>query len=200
MSSASFLEEFSGGHKSASADHNSTNSPTIQADSRAAFDEGYNCGWQDGVASVENDEGKQKAALAEALQEIKFTYFEARQHVLKSLRPVLEAMVDTALPQAVATSLGAHVVELLQGFSTKLESTAVLTCAPENETMLREAADTAVDFPIEIVTEATLTANQVVLHFEEGQSRIDLDATLASIRTSIDEFYADPTEEYAKHA
>lgn len=200
MSSASFLEEFSGGHKATANGSDALSSQTAQADNRAAFDEGYNCGWQDGVASVESDEGKQKAALAEALQEIKFTYFEARQHVLKSLRPVLEAMVDTALPRATANSLGAHVIELLQGYSGNLESTAILTCAPQNEAMLREAAEAAIDFPIEIVTEATLAENQVVLHFDEGQSRIDLDATLASIRKSVEEFYAEPAEEYAKHA
>lgn len=200
MSNSAFLEEFSGAQRQVSRQESGPMAPSDQPDSRASFDEGYNCGWQDGVASVENDEGKQRAALSEALQELKFTYFEARQHVLQSVRPVLEAMVDVALPKVVAASLGAQLVELLEGFSKKLESTAILSCAPENEAMLREAAEAAVDLPITIETEATLTATQVVLHFEQGQSRIDLDATLAAIRERIEEFYAEPTEEFADHA
>jgi len=197
MSGLEFLEEFSANAGVPAQQNAESTQPAV--DSRAAFDEGYNCGWQDGAASIECDVARQQQALAEAFQEVKFTYFEARQHILNSVRPVLEAMVDVALPKAMAPTLGAHVVDLLDGLASKVESTVVLTCAPESEAMLREVAEAEANFPITIETEATLTASQVVLHFDQGQSRIDLDGVLSAIRASIDDFYASPTKEAAAH-
>lgn len=198
MTKSGFLEEFSGPPAPSTGVAGGTKQEDA-ASARAAFDEGYNCGWQDGAASVENDEGKQRAALAEAVQELKFTYFEARQHVMKSLRPVLEAMVNVALPEVAVPSLGGHLVECLEGLANKQQSEVVLRCAPENETMLKEAAEQAVDFPIIIETETTLASTQVVLHFEQGQSNIDLEAILASIREAVSAFYETPNEGLRDH-
>ncbi|WP_170157946.1 hypothetical protein [Litoreibacter meonggei] len=167
---------------------------------RASFDEGYKCGWQDAAAATEDQDREVRESLSSALQALNLTYFEARQHTMQSVRPVLEAMVEAVLPQLLAKSLGGRVVEVLDEVAESREPSVTIACAPESVEMLRELVANTIKFPVTVEPETTLTTSQAILHLDDGQARIDLDETLQSLRDSINAFFETPELMEAKHA
>ncbi|PTX57559.1 hypothetical protein C8N43_2229 [Litoreibacter ponti] len=200
MSKSAFLEDFSNAEVAARKAADAERGVIDAAAKREAFDEGYKCGWKDGVESKETREMELKEELSSALQELNFTYFEARQHAVASMRPVLQSMVDAILPKLGAEALGARVVELMQEVVDRIEPSATLICAPDSVEMLTDLVGQHVKFPIEIKPEPTLTTSQAVLKLDDSQLRIDLEQTIETIQSSIDDFYSFTEEKEASHA
>lgn len=198
MNGMTFLEDFSSGKTAAMAKGESGQVDTNAQ--RGVFDDGYKCGWQDGIDSLADNDRDVRESLSAALQELNFTYFEARQHVMQSVRPVLQAMIEAVLPQLISHSLGGRVVEVLGALADNIEHDVVVCCAPETESMLKELLEASVDFPISIEVEQTLTNSQVVLKLNDGQTRVDLEATLDALRECVDTFFGATKIEEAAHA
>ncbi|WP_298258916.1 hypothetical protein [uncultured Litoreibacter sp.] len=198
MTQIPFLEDFASASSSVASHQKTAGDQSSEA--RASFDEGYKCGWQDGAAASETSESNVRESLSSALQELNFTYFEAREHAMQSMRPVLQAMVDVVLPQMLAESLGARVVEVLDDAAQTIDAPVSISCAPEVEDLLRELVTDVVKFPLTVESEPTLTASQAILHLNDGQTRVDLDATLDSLRKVIDAFFEVSDERGEKHA
>ncbi len=198
MSKLPFLEDFSSAGTGAAMQPMGTDDNASEL--RASFDDGYKCGWQDGTAASESEEREVRDSLSSALQALNFTYFEARQHAMQSVRPVLEAMVDVVLPQLLAKSLGGRVVEVLEGVSQTIEAPVTIACAPQSEEMLNDLVGGIIKFPITVEVEPTLSTSQAILHLNDGQTRIDLDATLEALRECINTFFELPEEKEAEHA
>ncbi|SDW67408.1 hypothetical protein [Litoreibacter albidus] len=197
MSGTPFLEDFASQERSAG--QSAAGTPT-QAELRASFDDGYKCGWQDGGAAAQSKDQEVRDAMSSALQAMNFTYFEARQHALQSVRPVLEAMVNAVLPQVLAQSLGGRVIEVLEVASKSVEPSVTITCAPDSEAMLSALVADVVKFPVTINTEPTLTTSQALIAFDDGQTSVDLDATLQALRDCITNFYDTTDMKEAEHA
>ncbi|EPX77321.1 hypothetical protein [Litoreibacter arenae] len=187
MTKATVFEDFS---SDAESPHVTTK--VVQADPqqlRGSFDEGYKCGWQDASDAADDQDRDVREALSSALQALNFTYFEARQHIMQSVRPILEAMTDAVLPELLARSLGGRVVEILNDLADATMPPITVACAPECEAMLRELVTETVKFPIEVKVEPTLSPAQAVLQLKGGEVRIDLDATIEAVRECIDTFF-----------
>lgn len=198
MTKSTFLEDFSDADAVASPLRNQ-NEPDGTA-LRASFDEGYKCGWQDAEVSTRDEDRETREALSSALQVLNFTYFEARQHIMQSVRPVLEAMVEAVLPQILVKSLGGRIVEVLGEIAEDGESSVTIACAPESAEMLKELVADVIRFPVKVEAEPTLTTSQATLHLDDGQARIDLDATLEMLRAEIATFFETPELMEAEHA
>jgi flagellar assembly protein FliH len=198
MTHLSFLEDFSsaGGRALVSPKATGANASEL----RTSFDEGYKCGWQDAADASEDQDRETREALSSALQVLNFTYFEARQHVMQSVRPVLDSMVEAVLPPLLAKSLGCRVVEILGEIAESREPSVTIACAPDSVEMLKELVADIIKFPVTVEAEPTLTTSQAILHLDDGQARIDLDATLESLRVCIAEFFETPAVMEAKHA
>jgi flagellar assembly protein FliH len=113
---------------------------------------------------------------------------------------VLEAMLDAVLPQLLSKSLGGRVVEILGEAADTIETSVTITCAPESEKLLRELVADVIKFPVVVEAEPTLTASQAIMHLNEGQTSIDLDATLEAVRDCINTFFEVPEEKEVAHA
>jgi flagellar assembly protein FliH len=198
MTQISFLEDFSCADGPTLASLKTTGADANER--RASFDEGYKCGWQDAGDAVQDKDSEVREAMSSALQALNFTYFEARQHVMQSVRPVLEAMADAVLPQLLAKSLGGRVVDILSEIAQSSAPSVTIACAPESVDTLRELVTEVIKFPVNVEAEPTLTTSQAILHLDDGQMRIDLDATLASLRDCINDFFEMPDVTEAKHA
>lgn len=198
MSKLTFLEDFSTG--AGRAPENIADRGASSDDLQASFDEGYKCGWQDGTSATESHDLEIRDGLSSALQALNFTYFEARQHAMQSLRPVLEAMTDTVLPLLLSKSLGGRVIEILEEVSETIEPSVTIICAPESEEMLKELVMGEITFPVTIEAEASLTSSQAILHLNDGQTNLDLSATLDSLRDCVSSFFEEPELKEAEHA
>lgn len=166
--------------------------PTVDtsAERKDAFDSGYKDGWSDAFEEARTEDSKARSAIASALQELGFTYFEARQHIMGSFQPLVTSMVEAVLPQVSRSSLVPLVQQEMEALSQLVEPPIHILCAPSNENELRTIAESATSLPIEIVVEPTLLPSQVQLHFADGFSAIDTGATLSRIQAAVDDFFA----------
>ena len=80
----------------------------------AAFEDGYQAGWDDAARALSESHQKLSADLAQNLGDLAFTFHEARAHVLKGVEPLLRQMVSRILPDVARHALPGLVVEMLQ--------------------------------------------------------------------------------------
>jgi flagellar assembly protein FliH len=169
-------------------------------DNTAAFDKGYKEGWTDAIKSAERDDEKARADISTALQEAGFTYFEARQHVLNSLKPLLDAMVETVLPRLGRETLGPQVVEEVIRIAKATETPIKIICAPATQEELEGAIAQRVSFPVEIECEPSFADSQIQLKFDQGEASIDPTALSELIKDALDKFYELSKQKELKHA
>jgi flagellar assembly protein FliH len=167
---------------------------------RAGFEDGYKEGWVDAQAAAQSETSELNAEVASALQEAGFAYFEARQHIFNSMRPLLEAMVDQVVPALAKDAISYKIVEQLKEMSEKAEPPMHILCAPETAEKLGDILSQHVSFPVEIRTENTLTETQAVLKFADGQTNIDLASIVDGLKSAITDFYDLNQNEDRAHA
>lgn len=162
---------------------------------RANFDDGYNQGWSDGIASIVNDSKKLNADIALALQEAGFAYFEARQHVLNSMKPLVTELISSVLPTLAQETLVPRVVELVCEVAAKTEPPIKVLCAPSTKTPLEEVISETIEFPVIVEAEETLTTSQAVVQYDDGETSIDSTFLVNEIVAAVDDFYNMSAEE-----
>ncbi|MEM9434375.1 MAG: hypothetical protein AAGA12_10665 [Pseudomonadota bacterium] len=172
--------------------------PDIQS-TRAIFDEGYEQGWNDAVASSEAEHRKAQTDIAVALQETSFSYVEARMHVLKSMRPLLNAVVSVILPDLAKASLSQRIADELFKLTETLEQPLKISCSPEDLGEIEKIVNSNASFPVRVAAEPTLAENQVVMKFENGDAEMDLQKTFDSITELLNDFYSSLDTEEAGH-
>ncbi len=194
MTGMSYLEDFA-----AKTDQTAFTQATTSA-SPKSYDEGYEAGWNDAIAAEKDASDKSLRDMAVALQEAGFTYFEARQHVLKSLRPFVEAISQVILPELAQASLGPKIVETLDALANGIEDPIEILCPPAAESTLREICEEQIKFPVTLQAEPTLADQQVLFRYANGSAELDMSRCVADIQTAITEFYAGLTAEDIQHA
>jgi flagellar assembly protein FliH len=186
------LEDFAGEGSSGPFVANSSDQKDHE---KVGFDKGYKAGWDDAVAEARDQDMQARANCATALQEIDFTYFEARQHVTSSFKPLIEAIIGAILPEAAQHALAPLVVEEIQKL-TKLSDTPItILCAPDACAELSTLVETFAKGPVTVRGEDSLAATQVQLHFDGGLSEINVDAAVSAIRDTIQAHFAPAGEE-----
>lgn len=158
-----------------------------------AYDEGYATGWaeaqEDARAAAEAAQA-QGEALRARIEELGFTYQEARAHVMQAVTPMLRAILEHGLPQVLHATLGAR---LEQEFAAMIASYAdepmSLRVAPDDRAGVVTDLDGTTALPLAIVADATLESGQMVLAAGPFEHEIDIDAFsahLAQILSSIE--------------
>lgn len=155
-----------------------------------AFDSGYKDGWNDAFAEARTEESKARTAIAASLQEMGFTYFEARQHIMGSFKPLITSMVEAVLPQVSQAALVPLIQQEMEKLAQMVEPPIQILCAAANEQELRAMVEECSTVPFEVQVEPTLLPSQVQLQFADGFSAIDTEATIARIKQTIEEFFA----------
>ncbi|WP_299300599.1 hypothetical protein [uncultured Litoreibacter sp.] len=172
----------------------------LKAVEKGAFDAGYKDGWNDAFEEARTEEGKAQKDIAIALQELGFTYFEARQHILGSFRPLLDAMLHSVLPKASQASLTAMVQQEMTALAEMVEPPIQILCSPINVEQLTELVSANGSPPVNIVAEETLAPSQIQLRYADGFSTLDTEATVKRIQDAVGKFFAADTGEEMKHA
>ena len=167
---------------------------------KEAFDEGYAAGWDDAVKQTQSDAAKAEAQISAALQTLDFTYFEARHHVLASLRPLIDAMMNSVLPNAAKEALIPLAVAELEALAKKTEAPIELRCAAETADRLQAHLATNSSTPARVVVEDTLTDAQIRVCWAEGDWMLDTHAAQTRINEAVTQFFAPDMQEGAKHA
>lgn len=166
-------------------------SAEIEADRMAAYEQGYKAGWDDAAQSQSDDQGKIAADFARNLQDLGFTFHEAKSHVMKALEPLLTEIVSKVLPQLASETLGQTILEELLPFAEDASDAPVqIVVAPSGRAAVEALVDTSLTIPLEIIEEPSLADGQVYLRMGELEKKIDMSGAIERIGNAIDAIYA----------
>lgn len=157
----------------------------------AAYDNGYQAGWDDAASAGSDDQGRIKADLARNLQALSFTYHEARQHILQALEPLMKSIVERILPATARSALAPLILETLRPIAARAsEPPITVVLHPAARPALEAMLDQASGLPISLVEEETLGEGTAYIRFQSGETQIDLDDAVARIARAVQDFFA----------
>lgn len=174
-------------------------SAEIEANRMAAYEQGYKAGWDDAVQAESDDRSRIGADFARNLQDLGFTFHEAKSHVMSALEPLLTEIVSKVLPQLVSETLGQTILEELLPFAEEVADAPIqIVVAPSGREAVEALIDTSLTIPIEIIEEPSLADGQVYLRMGDLEKKIDMDSAIERIGHAIKSIYA-LNEEAMKH-
>lgn len=157
----------------------------------AAFDKGYQDGWEDADRAHQQDQGRIAAELAHNLQALSFTYHEARQATMKDTELLFRGMIESVLPKVLPAALTATVLDrLMDGLEAATQPMVEITVAPDNVARLEEMIGDSVAPPHRICPEPSLGSGQAFLRFEDREERVDLQEILTELETIVEDLFA----------
>ena len=175
-------------------------SALTEADRMAAYEQGYQAGWDDAARAEAEDQSRIGTEFARNLQELSFTFHEARAHVIQTMEPLLTEIVGTLLPALIAESLGDTVLQELQPLIEACADTPIdLAVAPESRPALERRLPEPALATVRITEEPSLAAGQVYLRMGRTERKIDLSGAQDRIDQAIRALLAQ-NERILKHA
>ena len=162
----------------------------------AAFETGYQAGWDDAIAAQNTETARLHADLGRNLQALSFTFHEARHHMLASLHPLLVEMTAKVLPEIARASLPEMVAEQVMPLAEDLVSTPITVLAnPASLPQVEEILTRKDSLPLAFVAEDSLSEGQVYLRFSETETRIDLDSVISAISQAVASYFTSSNAE-----
>ncbi len=151
-----------------------------------AYEQGYSAGWDDAARAAETDQTRISTEFAHNLQDLGFTFHEARSHVIRSLGPLLDALVTKILPELSAQTLGQRIIQEIVPIAEKAADTPIrIEVAPSCRAALQPFLDAHANHPFELAEEPSLSPGQVYLRSGKLEKHIDLEEALAKIESAV---------------
>lgn len=161
-----------------------------------AYERGYLAGWEDGGAQQDADEATRRALIEKQVEQLNFTYHDARGHVLKALRPLLAALLDTVVPAAVRALIVPLVVEQLSPLAhAAAEAPITLQIARGSRARFEAALAGQMLPPIDIIETDDLAEGQASFGFSAAETRVDLTHVAEGLARAVERFYLIQSEE-----
>ncbi|MCV6823089.1 MULTISPECIES: flagellar biosynthesis protein [Halocynthiibacter] len=153
----------------------------------AAYEQGYKAGWEDCVAANESDQTRISEELASNLNELSFTYHEARSSVLKSLEPVLKKITGKVLPSIAMDSFGDLVVQKALALANGACDVPVeIVASSATLEKITPSSSKVESLPLQFVEEPSLGVGQVFLRFGASERQIDVESVFEGINEIVD--------------
>lgn len=157
----------------------------------AAYEHGYKAGWEDAAAAQSEDQSLIRADLARNLQQMSFTFQEARTHVLKSVAPLLEEMVNRLLPEMARETLAPLVLEQVMPMAEDMTDQPVtLVLNPSVRTAVETLLIQATGLPMTIEEEPTLPEGQIYIRLGTSEAKVDLTRITKDIAAAVRGFFS----------
>lgn len=195
------LEDFSAGEDSSreslraplGAGSEPTSSPSkevIEASRLEGFETGYQAGWDDATRAQAEEQGRIGAEFARNLQDLGFTFQEARSHVMHALEPLLSGMVEKVLPRLISETIGQTIIEEVMPLAATAADTPIeVVVSPASLPVLQGLLAKTVSVPFELVEEPTLAEGQIFLRSGNLERHIDFTTAVDRIGAAINSLY-----------
>lgn len=148
----------------------------LESEKLAAFDKGYTAGWDDATDAQEDESQKAERAFSARMDELGFTFYEARAHIMASLRPLLTGIVESVVPRILHETLGhrleAEILSLADGHP---DPEVTISVCPTGMDGVVESLKTTARFPIRIESDDTLEPG--FIQFRMGTVAHEFDMT-----------------------
>ena len=157
----------------------------------AAYEQGYKAGWEDAATAQSEDQGQIRADLARNLQQMSFTFQEARTHILKAIEPLLEEMVNRLLPEMSRETLAPLVLEQVMPMAEDMTDQPVtLVLNPSVRVAVEALLLQATGLPLTIEEEPTLPDGQVYIRLGASEVKVDLTRVTKDIAAAVRGFFS----------
>lgn len=154
------------------------------------YEAGYKAGWDDAARSEAEEQSRIGAEFARNLQDLGFTFHEARSHVMQALEPLLSSMVERVLPRLVSETIGQTIVEELLPLASSAADTPIeVVVSPVSRPALDALLSRATAIPFTVIEEPTLAEGQVFLRSGKTERHIDFTSAVDRIGTAIEGLY-----------
>lgn len=155
------------------------------------YEAGYQAGWDDAVHAEENEQNRIGAEFARNLQDMGFTFHEARAHVMNTLEPLLLGMVEKVLPDLVSQTIGQSIVEELLPLATEAADTPIeVVIRPSCRERLEPLLSSSTAIPVTLVEEPSLAEGQVFLRAGVLEKQLDFTGALERMGKSISDLFS----------
>jgi flagellar biosynthesis/type III secretory pathway protein FliH len=187
MAISHLLEDFS--HAKQSPDAYRISEDVLEDARLAAFESGYQAGWDDASAAHATDQNQLLTDLSQNLQALSFTYHEAYRHILAAVQPLLKQMVATVLPDLAQATLGHRVVsEVSKMAANHVKPELELTMSSATRSQVEVLLNDGLNMPVRLLDDDSLGPGQVLLKLEQEERKIDMAGLLVSIETAVTGF------------
>lgn len=160
--------------------------PVPVIDPMQGYETGYQAGWDDALVSVETERGHISAEFARNLQELSFSFHEARAQATASLKPFVAAMLHALLPMTASQSLIENVWSAMEPVLQDHNAPTVnLMCAAEDTELLEEFAAKCSTMEIIVIAEPSLIQGQAKFQIAAERHELDVSAIVAQITSLI---------------
>lgn len=167
----------------------------VEVERLAAFDRGYSAGWEDATSAAEQDGERLKTELANTLRDMGFTFHEARAHVMRGLVPLLQAVVETVLPEAVQTTLGVRLQEEINDLAEDAADLPILLrTAPGEADAIRNSVADVPGLPIDLDEDSSVPPGQLFLILGRSEVNMDLAGPVQRLRDTLEALDTDMKE------
>ncbi len=169
-----------------------------------SYDDGYRAGWDDALAQDETRRQAISAEFERNLQELAFSFHEARAQVMLSLRPLVEGLVAQLFPRLGPMALADQVVAVLEPIAEQTSAPTIsLVCAVEDAPFLRPLLEGTTGLGATLDPDPTVLPGQVSFRLGHERHAITLDAAMTRITELVSAHFAacaaDP-QETSRHA
>ncbi len=154
-----------------------------------AYSDGVKTGAEAASRAFEDEKIRTLAPILEALNDMAFTQVEACQAMLRSMRPMVEQLVQTVLPESARLGLGAEVAALLcKAYEKAPAARIIISVTPDAVASIQSLlAPSKADFSVE--ANPALSGLQAQVAWQGGYDQINLDTALDNVRGAIDTFF-----------
>jgi flagellar assembly protein FliH len=181
------LEDFNSWTEPKKPEETSFSPKQLETEKSAAYEQGYSAGWDDAMKAEGEAQSRIGAEFERHLQEMSFTFHEARAHVIGSVRPVLEAMVETFLPDVLKDTLGFKIIEILEPLiEESADHPLTIIVSNGDAQVLEKHIDSSIGTVFRLEEQESLNDGQVFLKLGSNERKIDLADSVDQFRRSLD--------------
>ncbi|SLN13266.1 hypothetical protein AQS8620_00175 [Aquimixticola soesokkakensis] len=158
----------------------------LESQRMASYEQGYKAGWDDAVRSHAEEQSRISADFARNLEDLGFTFHEARSHVMSAMEPLLQQITAKVLPQLVSETLGQTIMEELMPLAEKASDHPIqVVIPPQSRAAIEKLAANIATVPLDIVEEPSLAEGQVYLRLGTIEKHIDMSSAVDRIGQAI---------------
>lgn len=162
--------------------------------------EGYQDGYAAGAAATEAalkmTQDHLREELVAAVQAAGLTLQDVQKDLVASVTPLLNAILSQVMPATLAPALYENLRQLVtRALAADAQTQLTLRIAPEHVEPVRQVLRDIAEPPIQVCEDPSLNGAAAWVVTPRGETALDMDAALASIRTHLEALQTVPTSE-----
>lgn len=149
------------------------------------YDDGYTAGFAAATAAADAADQRLRQDLVQTLTDMTFTYREAQQDVMDSLRGLIMALVETILPHCIAKSVTPRIVDLVIARHQANPALAITLHVHPDQLRAVQAATAEISEIVTVAMDASLTPNAAWIGQADSETYLDMDQLLTDITSAM---------------